>query len=309
MSKIVLALGGNALGNTPKEQEEKVIFAARAIVSYIKQGHEVIVAHGNGPQVGTINLAFENSYKEEAIKCTMPLAECTAMSQGYIGYHLEKAIRDELLKEKIDKKVATVITEVVVDENDEAFKNPTKPIGMYYTKEEAEKLHSETGDIYVEDAGRGYRKVVASPMPIDINQIDTIKLLSDNNHIVISCGGGGIPVLNKVPTVGVSAVIDKDKASACLAGKLNADYLIILTAVDKVAINFNKPDQKFLDTMTVEEANKYIAEGHFAKGSMLPKVEAALSFVKGHPQRKAVIANLLDADTAIYGTKGTVISE
>lgn len=307
MSKIVIALGGNALGNTPKEQEEKVVFAAKAIVSYIEQGHEVVVAHGNGPQVGTINLAFENSYKDGAIKCTMPLAECTAMSQGYIGFHLQKAIRDELKKARINKQVATVVTEVVVDEKDPAFQNPTKPIGMYYTKEEAERLHAETGDIYTEDAGRGYRKVVASPKPVDIHELETVKLLSENNHIVITCGGGGIPVVNGEQTKGVSAVIDKDRASSCLADKLNADYLVILTAVDKVAINFNTPEQEFLDSMSVAEARKYIAEGHFAKGSMLPKVEAALEFVEGKPERKAVIANLLNADTAIYGSKGTII--
>ncbi len=307
MSKIVIALGGNALGNTPKEQEEKVLFAAKAIVSYIEQGHEVVVAHGNGPQVGTINLAFENSFKQDVIKSSMPLAECTAMSQGYIGYHLQKAIRDELKKLNIDKKVVTLVTEVIVDEKDPAFKNPTKPIGMYYTKEEAEKLHAETGDIYVEDAGRGYRKVVASPEPVDIHQLETVKLLSENNHVVITCGGGGVPVLNTDVTKGVSAVIDKDKASACLASKLNADYLVILTAVDKVAINFNKENQEFLDTLTVEEARKYIGENQFAKGSMLPKVEAALSFVENRPERKAVIANLLNADTAIYGSKGTII--
>lgn len=307
MSKIVIALGGNALGNTPKEQEEKVLYAAKAIVSYIKQGHEVVVAHGNGPQVGTINLAFENSFKQDVIKSSMPLAECTAMSQGYIGFHLQKAIRDELKSLNIDKQVATLVTEVVVDEKDPAFNNPTKPIGMYYTKEEAEKLHAETGDVYIEDAGRGYRKVVASPSPVDIHQIETVKLLSENNHVVITVGGGGIPVVGENTTKGVSAVIDKDKASACLADKLNADYLLILTAVDKVAINFNKENQEFLDTLNVEKAREYIKEGQFAKGSMLPKVEAALSFVENRPERKAVIANLLNADTAIYGSKGTVI--
>ena len=311
MSKrIVIALGGNALGNNPEEQLELVKNTAKAIVDLIKEGHEIMIGHGNGPQVGMINLAMEYASQEGANTPTMPFPECGAMSQGYIGYHLQQAIGNELKREGINKCCVTVVTQVVVDEHDPAFKNPTKPIGSFYTKEDAEKIEKEKGYTFVEDSGRGYRRVVASPKPVEIVESNVIEKIVATGNIVITVGGGGIPVIknNNGELKGVPAVIDKDSSSAKLAQDLAADMLIILTAVEKVAINFNKPDQKDLSSMTLEECEKYISEGHFAKGSMLPKVEACKKFVEESPKNAvAIITSLEKAAEAIRGETGTTI--
>lgn len=306
--RIVVALGGNALGNTPFEQLEKVKIAADIISDLVKEGNDVIIGHGNGPQVGMINLAMDYSANGKEKTPLMPLVECGAMSQGYIGYHLQQALGQAFKEKGINKTAVSVITQVEVAEDDKAFENPTKPVGMFYTKEKAEELERENGFTFVEDSGRGYRKVVPSPKPLHIVEIDAINKMVEAALTVITVGGGGIPVVNKNGRlVGVDAVIDKDKSSAELASELNADFLLILTAVDKVCINFNKPDQKELDEITVEEANKYIAEGQFAKGSMLPKVEACLDFVKGGDDRCAIITLLEKASDAVKGLTGTKI--
>ncbi len=308
--KIVVALGGNALGKTPTEQLALVKETAKPIVDLIVDGHEVILAHGNGPQVGMINLAMSTAAGSEAGTPEMPFPECGAMSQGYIGYHLQNAIREELLNRNNTTPVATVITQVVVDKNDSAFNNPTKPIGAFYTEEEAMAIKEAKGYDMKEDAGRGYRRVVASPKPIDVAEKETVLALVEKGHVVITVGGGGIPVVQEGNTlVGVPAVIDKDFASAKLAEIVDADYLIILTAVDKVAINFGKENEEWLSSLTIEEANKYIEEGHFAPGSMLPKVQAAMSFAQSKPGRKALITSLEKAAEGIAGKTGTLISK
>lgn len=307
--KIVVALGGNALGNTPKEQLELVKQTAVPIVDLIAAGHEVVVAHGNGPQVGMINLAMENSSKFTGKTPDMDFPECGAMSQGYIGYHLQNAIREELSKRGIAKPVATVITQVIVDANDPAFSNPTKPIGVFYSEEEAGQLAIEKNYVMKEDSGRGWRRVVPSPLPVDVAERETIETLVKNDHVAIAVGGGGIPVVREGHgLVGVPAVIDKDFASAKLAEILNADYIIILTAVDQVAIHYGKPEEKWLDSLSVDEALMYIEEGHFAPGSMLPKVQAAIQFAKSKIGRRALITSLERAVDGIEGKTGTVIT-
>lgn len=300
MSRILIALGGNALGNTPDEQIKIVKETASYIVELIDQGHEVIIIHGNGPQVGMI---------EEAMQAmSMPFPECIAMSQGYIGYHLQNSLNRELSKRKIQKDVLSTVTQVVVDEKDEAFENPTKPIGQFYSKEEAQRLEKEKAYTMVEDSGRGYRRVVASPKPIDIVEKISIKSLVDNGHIVITAGGGGIPVVKKdYGYEGINAVVDKDLASGKVADLLDADYLFILTAVERVAINFGKENQRDLDKISLEEAYKYIEEGQFGVGSMLPKVMAALDFVKSKKGRQAIIASLEKTKEALVGESGTII--
>ena len=306
--KIVVALGGNALGNSPIEQIELVKNTAKPIVDLIEEGHEVILVHGNGPQVGMINLAMDTAAGHNSKIPDMPFPECGAMSQGYIGYHLQNAIREELLNRKMQVPVATIVTQVIVDKNDPAFQKPTKPVGAFYTKEEAEHLEKDKGFTMVEDAGRGYRRVVASPQPIDVAEKETIKALVKHGHVVISVGGGGIPVVaegNRL--IGIPAVIDKDFASAKLAEILDADYLIILTAVEKVAIHYGKPEEKWLSEMSIPEAQQYISEGHFAPGSMLPKVQAAIKFADSKPGRKALITSLEKAKEGIDGLTGTVI--
>ncbi len=310
-SRIVIALGGNALGDTPEEQKRKIYAATPSLVGLISQGYEIIISHGNGPQVGMINLAFsEASEKNEKIP-SLELPECTAMSQGYIGYHLQNGIKRELRRQNMPWHVATMITQIVVDRDDPAFKDPTKPIGPYYTKDQAEALMRENrGAVYREDAGRGWRRMVASPKPRDIVERDSILNLLDNEFIVIACGGGGIPVVRCGDGVydGVSAVIDKDFASARLAEVCDAEYLFILTAVERVALDWGKPTQRFVDKMSVSEAIRYCEEGHFAPGSMLPKVRAAISFAQSGPGRRAVIASLENAPLAIQGKSGTEIS-
>ena len=307
--KIVLALGGNALGDDLAGQMQAVRHTARTIVDLIALGHQVVVTHGNGPQVGMINQAFEAAAKTEAHTPMLPMSVCVALSQGYIGYDLQNAIREELLTRQLDIPVATLITQVEVDANDKAFLNPTKPIGSFFSKEEAEKL-SQNGYIMKEDAGRGYRRVVASPMPVDIIEKQTVKALMDDCHVVITVGGGGIPVIREGNHLrGASAVIDKDWASAKLAEMIDADLLIILTAVEKVAINFGKPDEQWLDNLALRDAERFIEEGHFAKGSMLPKVEAAAAFARSGPGRKALITMLSKAKEGIEGKTGTIISQ
>ena len=306
MKKLVIALGGNALGNTPYEQLALVTETAQPIVDLIEAGNQVIIAHGNGPQVGMINLAMSTAANAKAIKSDMPFPECGAMSQGYIGYHLQNSIQNELKKRGIRKSVATVVTQVLVNEQDPAFQHPTKPIGAFYSKEEADRIAAEKGYTMVEDAGRGYRQVVPSPKPVDVVEKDMVNTLIDAGHVVITVGGGGIPVIEKDgKLVGVPAVIDKDFASAKLAELVDADALVILTAVDRVAINWGKPDQKELEVMTCEEAERYCKEGHFAPGSMLPKVQAAMSFAR--TGKEAIIASLENAAAALRGESGTKV--
>ena len=310
MSKIVIALGGNALGTTPEEQLRLLEGVAKIIVELIKDGNKIILTHGNGPQVGQILLAMDYSDNGNAGTPDMPFPECGSMSQGYIGYQLQQCLQDELERQKIKKNCATLITQVLVDPNDSAFENPTKPIGMFYTKEEADAIAKEKGYTFVEDSGRGYRRVVPSPKPIDIVEKDIIKQLVDNDNIVICAGGGGIPVIktDKIELLeGVAAVIDKDRSASLLADQIGADTLLILTSVDKVSIHFNKENQTALDTLTMDEALNYIKENEFAKGSMLPKVEACLSFVEKSDDRKAIIGSLEHASEAIKGQNGTLI--
>lgn len=306
--KIVVALGGNALGNNPEEQLKLVRQTAVPIIDLVEAGHEVVVAHGNGPQVGMINLAMSFASENGAKTAFMPFPECGAMSQGYIGYHLQNALQEELSRRGIKKPAATLITQVVVDKDDPAFKNPTKPIGAFYSKEDAEKIQAEKGFVFKEDAGRGYRRVVASPLPIDVVEIETVKTLVNAGQLIVTVGGGGIPVYKDGNGyTGVPAVIDKDFASAKLAELLDADYLIILTAVEKVAINFGKPDEKWLSTLSLDEAKQYIGEGHFAPGSMLPKVQAAMAFAGSKKGRRSLITSLECAKAGIEGKTGTVI--
>ncbi|MEL3906171.1 MAG: carbamate kinase [Treponema sp.] len=308
--RIVIALGGNALGNNPQEQLELVKETAKAIVALAKEGYEIVIGHGNGPQVGMINLAMDYAANGSAGTPAMPFAECGAMSQGYIGYHLQQAIGDELKRQKVARTVVSIVTQVVVSKDDSAFSNPTKPIGMFYSKEEADKLKAAKPDfVFTEDAGRGYRRVVPSPQPVAIIEKPVIEDLIACGHIVITVGGGGIPVLQtEAGLCGVDAVIDKDKSSAKLAADVKADKLVILTAVDQVCINFNKPNQQALSSLTVAQAETYIGEGHFAKGSMLPKVEACMQFVRNHPQGQAIITSLANAGNALKGGNSTVIT-
>ena len=304
---VVVALGGNALGNTPAEQLELVKNTASHIVDMVNDGVNVVVTHGNGPQVGMINNAFDVASKDPSAKVpAMPFPECGAMSQGYIGYHLQNAIGNELAARGLQKDVATVVTQVLVDENDPAFRKPTKPVGAFYDKATAERIAAEKGYTMVEDAGRGYRQVVPSPKPVDVIEKNTVRALINGGCVVITVGGGGIPVVRRDGKLyGTPAVIDKDFASAKLAELVQADALVILTAVDRVCINWGKPDQKSLAEMTVAEAERYCEEGHFAPGSMLPKVRAAVSFAKTGGQ--AIIASLAQAGAAVRGEAGTVV--
>ena len=306
--KVVIALGGNALGKDIEEQKEAVAKTAKVIVDLAQQGLDIIITHGNGPQVGMIQNAMDNLIVMQQNYKQIPLPTSVAMSQGYIGIDLQNAIKYELLSRNIDGKVSTILSQVEVDKNDPAFENPTKPIGRFLTKEEAEE-NEKNGIRCMEDAGRGYRIVVASPMPKRIRELETIKTLVGAGHIVITCGGGGIPVVSDEEgrLVGVNAVIDKDNASSLLASQLGADHLIILTAVEKVAINWGKENQEWLSDLTVEQANEYIAQEQFAKGSMLPKVEAAIRFAQSGSGRHALITLLDKAAAGIAGETGTVI--
>ncbi len=309
--KIVIALGGNALQSgkgpaTAEAQLEVVRRTCEHIAQISGMGYEIAVVHGNGPQVGRIVMASEAA---KDVTPSMPFDVCGAMSQGYIGYHIQQCLLYALNKENRHVPVVTVATQMIVDENDLAFQKPTKPIGPFYTEEEAKALEEEKGWTMKEDAGRGWRRVVASPKPLRIVEIEAVRQLWDNT-IVITCGGGGIPVIEKMDghLEGVAAVIDKDFAAELLAEQVEADTLLILTEVEKVAINFNKPDQQDLDHLTLIEATKYIEEGQFPAGSMLPKVEAGMKFVRMFPNKKAIITSLDKAVEALNGETGTVIT-
>ena len=303
MAKYVVSLGGNALGNNPIEQKQALVKVAEAISDLIIEGHEVAIVHGNGPQVGMINLAFEASKETPS----MPFPECGAMSEGYIGYHIQNALYNCLKQKGVNKTVSTIITQVLVDQNDPLFQNPSKPIGSFYSKEEANAIAKEKGYIMKEDAGRGYRRVVPSPLPIDIIEKESIKALLNDGQVVICAGGGGIPVIQKDNRLeGVAAVIDKDYASSKLADLIDADFLVILTAVDNVCINFRKENELKLTSTNKDELKKYLYEGHFAKGSMYPKVEAVLKFLN-KPNRTAIIASLDNAKDAFKLKAGTII--
>ena len=306
--KYVIALGGNALGNSPKEQEKNLVVTSKAIVDLVEEGVEVTICHGNGPQVGMIKKAMDETFNENG-EIFMPFAECGAMSQGYIGFQMQNAIKNELLKRNIRKNVVSVITEVEVDRNDPAFKDPTKPIGFFMTEEEAKKLE-EAGIFVMEDAGRGYRQVVPSPKPKRILEKESIENLIENGNIVISCGGGGIPViLENGEYKGVDAVIDKDLSSSLLAREINADVLVILTAIDNVKINFGKENEESLGEISTEEIKKYLKSDEFKKGSMLPKVEAAIEFADSKEGRLTIITSLEKANEIVSAKAGTRISK
>ena len=312
MKRIVIALGGNALQEagkpaTAESQLEVVEKTSAYIADIIEAGYDVVIAHGNGPQVGRIVLQNESAAN---VTPAMPFDVCGAMSQGYIGYHIQQGLSKVLRQRGIDKQVVTLVTQVVVDKNDPKFQNPSKPIGPFYSQEEAEKIAAEKGYTMKEDAGRGYRRVVASPLPVEIVELDAVKALESAGFVVVTVGGGGIPVIkNEDGTLtGTAAVIDKDLASEKLAEDLDADALVILTAVENVSINYKKPDQKDLSLLTVDDARKYIAEGQFAPGSMLPKVEAAMKFASSKPERKCIITSLEKAVDALNGTAGTTVT-
>lgn len=311
MARIVIALGGNALGNSPKEQQQRIDETAPALIGLIKQGHEIIISHGNGPQVGMIKSGLDTATRTDDKIAKFPLAECTALSQGYIGYHLQNGILRELRIEGMPWQVATIITQIEVNPMDPAFENPTKPIGAFLSKEEADSIkNTNPNTVFKEDSGRGWRQVVASPKPIDIVEKQSILHLLDNEFIVIACGGGGIPVIKDKDGdyQSVDAVIDKDFASSLLAELVDADYLFILTAVDRVCINFGSPEQKELTELSTNEARKLINEKQFGEGSMLPKVEAAIKFAESKRGRKAIIASLEKAPLAMSGESGTLIT-
>lgn len=306
--RFVIALGGNALGNTPSEQLELVKETAKTIVDLIAEGHDIIIGHGNGPQVGMINLAMDFAHQHGANTPLMPFAECGAMSQGYIGYHLQQAIQQECKVRNITKDIVSLVTQVEVDSNDFAFQHPTKPIGSFYTVEQANILSQENDFQFVEDAGRGYRRVVPSPKPVKIVELNTIQKLVDQGIVVITVGGGGIPVVStEYGYKGVDAVIDKDKSCAKLALDLNADVFIVLTAVDQVSIHYNQSNQVDLKEMTVSEAKQYCKQGEFAPGSMLPKIEACIEFVEQSNHKTALITSLKKAKLALKNQTGTII--
>ncbi|MCO5227983.1 MAG: carbamate kinase [Thermomicrobiales bacterium] len=308
-SRIVVALGGNALGSTPATQKESVKAVADAVVALLLQGHEVVIGHGNGPQVGAINLAFDLAHKEVEGVPAMPFAECNAMSQGYIGYHMQQVIQNAIHRAGFDRYVVSLVTQVEVAADDPAFSHPTKPIGLFYSAEEAEALAADEGWTFMEDSGRGYRRVVPSPMPKSIVELPTVRSLLQNQAVVITVGGGGIPVINQSGSLsGVDAVIDKDASCARIASQLNADVLLILTAVDNVYINFGTPDQQKLEHISPEEAQRYLEEGQFGDGSMKPKVEACLRFLRDTPSGRAVITSLENVATAFSGGSATIIA-
>lgn len=307
MKRVVIALGGNALGNTPEEQKERVKRSARSIVDFVQSGVQVLVCHGNGPQVGMIKKSMDITAKlGEKLPC-VPFPECGSMSEGYIGFHLQNAIGNEFRARKMNDSVATLVTQVQVDAADPSFQRPTKPIGTFMSKEDANKL-AATGVTVVEDAGRGYRQVVASPAPVRIVEEDAVRKLVDQGVTVIAGGGGGVPVVEKDGVLtGIDAVIDKDFTSVKLAETIDADVVVILTAVEKVAIRFGTPDQLWLDTLTTTEARKYIEDKEFAEGSMLPKISAAIKFAESKPGRRALITSLEKAKEGLEGSTGTWI--
>ena len=307
--RIVIALGHRALGTTLPEQKKAVKTSAAVLADMVEEGYQLVITHSNAPQVGMIHTAMNEFGKTHPDYTFAPMSVCSAMSQGYIGYHMQQGLEKVLRARKNGKRVVTVVTQVVVDKDDPKFKAPSKPIGPFYTEDEARKLEAEKGYTMKEDAGRGWRRVVASPMPVEIVELDAVKCLMNGGFIAITVGGGGIPVIKDENGnyIGTAAVIDKDLASERLAEDIDADALVILTAVEQVCINFGKPEQKSLATMTVEEARRYMAEGHFAPGSMLPKVEAAVKFVESKPGRKAIITSLDKAVEALEGKAGTTV--
>lgn len=305
---VVIALGGNALGSTPEEQLELVKHTAQNIVDMVAEGINVVVSHGNGPQVGMIESAFDYANAHDGKTPAMPLPECGAMSQGYIGYQLSQALLNELKERGIMRSSVALITQTVVDADDPAFDDPTKPVGAFLTEDEAVRLAAETGAMFKEDAGRGWRQVVASPQPQRIVEFDAVKDLMNDGYVVVCAGGGGVPVVEDASGYhGVPAVIDKDRSSAKLAAEFEADMLVILTAVEKVAINFNTPEQEEIDVMDVAQAERYIAEGQFAPGSMLPKVEACIEYVRAYPEGRALITSLESAAAGLKGETGTLV--
>lgn len=307
MKKVVIALGGNALGNTPEEQKERVKRSARSIVDFVQSGVQVLVCHGNGPQVGMIKKSMDIAAKSGENQPFMPFPECGAMSEGYIGYHLQNAVCNEFRARKMDNGVVTLVTQVQVDAADPSFQRPTKPIGNFMSKEDADRL-AATGVTVAEDAGRGYRQVVASPVPVRIVEEQAVRRLVEQGVTVIAGGGGGVPVVEKDGVLtGVDAVIDKDFTSVKLAETIDADVVVILTAVEKVAIRFGKPDQLWLDKLTAAEARKYIEDKEFAEGSMLPKIRAAIRFAESKPGRRALITSLEKAKEGLEGSTGTWI--
>lgn len=310
MAKIVVALGGNALGKSPQEQLELVKNTAKSLVGLITKGHEIVISHGNGPQVGSINLGL-NYAAEHDQGPAFPFAECGAMSQAYIGYQLQESLQNGLHSMGIDKQVVTLVTQVEVDEGDPAFNSPSKPIGLFYTKEEANRIQQEKGYQFVEDAGRGYRRVVPSPQPISIIELESIKTLVENDTLVIAAGGGGIPVIREQHDSfkGIDAVIDKDKTSALLGADIHCDQLIILTAIDYVYINYHTDQQQALKTTNIDTLKTYIEEKQFAKGSMLPKIESAISFIENNPNGSVLITSLNQLDAALEGKIGTLITK
>ncbi|NEW63258.1 carbamate kinase [Granulicatella sp. zg-ZJ] len=307
---IVVALGGNAILSTDasaKAQQEALVKTSKYLVRLIEEGHRLVITHGNGPQVGNLLLQQAAAHSEK--NPALPLDTCVGMTEGSIGYWLQNAMGNILKEKNINRPVVSVVTQVVVDEKDEAFVNLTKPIGPFLTEEEAKVAAQETGDTYKEDSGRGYRKVVASPKPVRIHEIEVIKKLVKDDVIVVAVGGGGIPVVERAngQLEGVEAVIDKDFASQRLAADIEADLFIVLTGVDNVYVNFNKPDQRKLEEVTLNELEEYITQNQFAPGSMLPKVEATMSFVKSFPKGKAVISSLENIEAVVSGTGGTVV--
>ena len=305
--RVVIALGGNALGKDIEEQKEAVAKTAKVIVDLVQQGMELVITHGNGPQVGFLLWRSEVAHATSGLH-GLPLVTCVADTQGGIGYQIQQTLKNEFLRRGLCEDSIAVLTQVVVDKDDPGFRNPTKPVGAFLTEDEAVRLANETGATFKEDAGRGWRQVVASPAPVRIVEFDAIKDLVDDGYPVVSTGGGGVPVIEEDGGYrGVPAVIDKDRSSAKLAADFKADMLVILTAVPKVAINFNTPDQQDLDVLTVAEAAQYIEEGQFAPGSMLPKVEACIAYLQAYPEGKAVITSLENAAEAIEGESGTLI--
>ncbi|MGT2934339.1 carbamate kinase [Streptococcus castoreus] len=309
--KIVVALGGNAILSTDasaKAQQEALISTSKSLVKLIKEGNEVIITHGNGPQVG--NLLLQQAAADSEKNPAMPLDTCVAMTEGSIGFWLVNALDNELQVQGIQKEVAAIVTQVIVDENDPAFENPTKPIGPFLTEKDAKKQMEETGASFKEDAGRGWRKVVPSPKPVGIKEANVIRRLIDSGVVVVSAGGGGVPVVENPETKelkGVEAVIDKDFASQTLSELIDADMFIILTGVDNVYVNYNKPDQEKLEIVTVSRMKEYITQNQFAPGSMLPKVEAAIAFVENRPNARAIITSLENIDNVLSAGAGTQV--
>lgn len=309
MAKIVVTLGGNALGNSPVEQLQIVKQTAISLANLLVSGNQIVLSHGNGPQIGEINLGM-NFAAEKGKTSEFSLPECGAMSQGYIGYQLQQSLQNELNHRNIKKNVVSVITQVEVNQQDPAFENPSKPIGSFYDEKTAKKITASKGYIFKEDSGRGYRRVVPSPLPQKIIELNSINRLIEENDLVIAVGGGGIPVIRtKEGFQGIPAVIDKDYSSALLADKLNAQKLIILTSVDEVYLNYKKIGQTAIHKLDTKTAENYLSSGQFAEGSMLPKIKACIDFVKGNEHRQALITSLKKLDAALNGKAGTLIEK